>query len=64
MHGMPFRYWFVAIHLFTSTKKSFSAKELQRQSGHKRYKPIWNMLHKLRQIMGKRDELYTMSDVI
>ena len=66
MHGskLPFRYWFIAIHLLTSTKKSFSAAELQRQLGHKRYEPIWNMLHKLRQIMGKRDELYTLSDVI
>jgi DNA-directed RNA polymerase subunit RPC12/RpoP len=29
MHGsqLPFRYWFVAIHLLTSTKKSFSASE-------------------------------------
>ena len=66
MHGskLPFRYWFIAIHLLTSTKKSFSAKELQRQLGHKRYEPIWNMLHKLRQTMGKRDELYTLSGVI
>jgi Zn ribbon nucleic-acid-binding protein len=39
MHGsqLPFRYWFIAIHLLTSTKKSFSAAELQRQLGHKRY---------------------------
>jgi transposase-like protein/DNA-directed RNA polymerase subunit RPC12/RpoP len=66
MHGskLPFRYWFIAIHLLTSTKKSFSAKELQRQLGHKRYEPVWNMLHKLRQIMGKRDELYRLSDTI
>ena len=36
MHGsqLPFHYWFVAIHLLTSTKKSFSASELQRQLGH------------------------------
>ena len=66
MHGskLSFRYWFIAIHLLTSTRKSFFAAELQRQLGHKRYEPIWNMLHKLRQIMGKRDELYTLSDVI
>ncbi|NDV46198.1 IS1595 family transposase [Paludibacter sp. 221] len=66
MHGsqLPFRYWFIAIHLLTSTKKSFSAAELQRQLGHKRYAPIWELLHKLRLIMGKRDELYTLSDVI
>jgi len=32
MHGsqLPYRYWFIAIHLLTSTKKSFSASELQR----------------------------------
>jgi transposase-like protein len=66
MHGsqLPFRYWFIAIHLLTSTRKSFSAMELQRQLGHKRYEPIWNMLHKLRQIMGKRDEQYSLTEVI
>jgi hypothetical protein len=32
MHGskLAFRYWFIAIHLLTSTRKSFSASELQR----------------------------------
>ena len=66
MHGsnLPFRYWFVAIHLLTSTKKSFSAAELQRQLGHKRYEPIWYLLHKLRSVMGKRDEQYELSGVI
>jgi hypothetical protein len=66
MHGsnLPFRYWFVAIHLLTSTKKSFSASELQRQLGHKRYEPIWYLLHKLRSAMGKRDEQYQLSGVI
>ena len=52
---LPFRYWFVTMHLLTATKKSFSAKEIQRQLGHKRYHPIWHMVHKLRQSMGKRD---------
>ncbi|MBA3901860.1 MAG: IS1595 family transposase [Bacteroidetes bacterium] len=66
MHGsqMPFRYWFIAIHLLTSTKKSFSALELQRQLGHRFYEPIWEMLHKLRQVMGKRDGEYELSEVI
>lgn len=66
LHGsqLPFRYWFIAIHLLTSTKKSFSALELQRQLGHKRYEPIWGMLHKLRAVMGKRDEQYSLSGVI
>ena len=25
---LPFRYWFIAMHLLTSTKKTFSAKEI------------------------------------
>ena len=58
---LPFRYWFMAMHLLTSTKKSFSAKELQRQLGHKRYHPIWHMLHKLREAMGKRDGAYVLA---
>ncbi len=66
MHGSqhPFRYWFIAIHLLTSTKKSFSASELQRQLGHSTYNPIWAMLHKLRLAMGKRDAEYTLKSVV
>jgi hypothetical protein len=66
MHGsqLPFRYWFVAIHLLTSTKKSFSARELQRQLGHKFYEPIWALLHKLRSAMGNRDSQYELSGMI
>jgi hypothetical protein len=61
---LPFRYWFVAIHLLTSTKKSFSAKELQRQLGHSTYNPIWAMLHKLREAIGERDARYQLSEVV
>lgn len=62
MHGsqLPFRYWFIAIHLLTSTKKSFSSSELPRQLGHKYYEPIWAMVHKLRLAMGNRDEHYSL----
>ena len=31
---LPYRYWFIAIHLFTSMINSFSAPELQQQLGH------------------------------
>jgi len=58
---LPYRYWFLAMHLLTSTKKSFSAKELQRQLGHKRYQPVWHMAHKLREAMGKRDGEYVLA---
>jgi hypothetical protein len=61
---LPFRYWFIAMHLLTSTKKSFSAKEIQRQLGHKRYQPIWHMVHKLRSSMGKRDGEYILAGQI
>jgi transposase-like protein/Zn ribbon nucleic-acid-binding protein len=66
MHGsqLPFRYWFIAIHLLTGTKKSFSALELQRQLGHKYYEPIWAMVHKLRMMMGKRDGEYSLSGAL
>lgn len=66
MHGsqLPFRYWFVAIHLLTCTKKSFSASELQRQLGHSTYNPIWAMLHKLRRVMGIRDSRYQLEQII
>jgi hypothetical protein len=61
---LPYLYWFVAMHLLTSTKKSFSALELQRQLGHKYYEPIWAMLHKLRAVMGKRDNRYQLDQII
>lgn len=66
MHAsnLPFRYWFIAMHLLTSTKKSFSALELQRQIGHKNYEPIWYMLQKLRKTMGLRDRQYKLNDVV
>jgi len=65
MHGsqLPFRYWFIAIHLLTSIKKSFSASEIQRQLGRKYYEPVWAMVHKLRQVMRIRDEKYTLSGI-
>ena len=58
---LPFRYWFVAMHLLTCTKKSFSIEELRRQLGHKRYQPIWEMVNKLGDVMGKRDNEYQLS---
>jgi len=57
--NLPVRYWFIAMHLISSTKKPFSALELQKQLGPERfrdYEPIWYMLHKLRAAMGKRNE--------
>jgi len=50
----PFRYWIAVMFLLASTKKSFSTEEHRRQLAHKRYQPIWKMVCKLRDVMGKR----------
>lgn len=57
---LPLLYWFFTIHLLSSTKKSFSALEIQCQLGHKFYEPIWLMVHKIREAMGKRDDKYLL----
>lgn len=59
---LPYQYWFIAFHLMTSTKKTISALEMQRQLGHDYYECIWAMMHKIRLVMGKRDDLYKLSD--
>ena len=66
MHSskLPYLYWYATMHLMTSTKKGFSAKELQRQLGHNRYEPIWAMMHKIRVAMGERDERYQLTGTI
>jgi len=50
--------------MLTSTKKSFSALEIQRQLGHLYYEPIWYMLDKIRYAMGKRDDNYRLCNEI
>ena len=46
--------------LMSVTKKGFSAKEIQKQLGLKRYEPVWTMVHKLRKVMGNRDFRYSL----
>lgn len=57
---IPLLTWFMVIHLMTSTKKGFSALEMQRQIGMKRYEPVWYMMQKIRNAMGKRDSKYML----
>ena len=45
---LPFQYWFICLHLMTGTKKDISAHQMKRELGHKRYEPIWAMMHKIR----------------
>ena len=62
--NLSFLVWYKAMFLMSATKKGFSAKEMQRQLGLKRYEPVWAMMHKLRKAMGKRDERYTLEGMI
>ena len=61
---LPYMYWYIAMHLMTSTKKGFSAHELKRQLGHKRYEPIWAMMHKIRESMGLADAKFILKDSV
>lgn len=62
--NLSFLVWYRAMFLMSTTKKGFSAKEIQRQLGLKRYEPVWAMVHKLRKAMGKRDDRYTLEGMI
>ncbi len=61
---LPYYYWYFGMMMLTSTKKSFSALEIQRQLGHPYYEPIWYMLHKIRHSMGRRDDNYLLGNQV
>ena len=56
--------WFTAFLLMSATKKGFSCLEFQRQLGLKRYETAFNLMHKIRVIMGKRDDLYLLKGMV
>lgn len=62
--NLPFLIWYKTMFLMSVTKKGFSAKEIQKQLGLKRYEPVWNMVHKIRRAMGNRDAKYTLEGLI
>jgi transposase-like protein len=62
--NLSFLIWYKTMFLMSVTKKGFSAKEIQKQLGLKRYEPVWCMTHKLRKAMGKRDARYTLEGMI
>ena len=61
---LPLYAWFFTAHLMTSFKQVLSAKEIQHQLEMKEYPPVWLMMMKLRDIMGKRDATYKLSDQV
>lgn len=62
--NLPFRKWYLAMAFMSFSKKGLSAKELQRQLNHARYRTVWSMMHKIREAMGKRDSLYSLEGMI
>jgi transposase-like protein len=62
--NLSFRVWYLAILFMTATKKGISACEMQRQLGYKRYKTVWSLMHRIRILMGKRDDLYPLTGMI
>ena len=62
--NLSVRIWMMAITFISATKKGFSAAELQRQLGMKRYEPVFRLYHKLRVVMGKRDDRYRLEDMV
>lgn len=61
---ISFHKFYLCMSLMTMTKKGFSAKEMQRQLSHKRYRTIWVLMHRLRDAMGQREDLYKLSGAI
>ena len=62
--NLPLRKWYLAMAFMSFSKKGISAKELQRQLGHARYRTVWSMMHRIRVAMGKRDNLYQLEGMI
>ncbi len=62
--NLPIRIWMMTITFITATKKGFSASELQKQLGMKHYEPVFRMYHKLRAVMGQRDDRYRLEDMV
>ncbi len=67
LHGskMPLSTWFWAAYLVTTHTPGFSALQLQRQLGLKRYETAWAMLQKLRRAMVRpeRDRIWGKVEV-
>ncbi len=62
--NLNYKVWLWSLYFVTLTKKGFSALELQRLVGHRRYEPIWGLMQKIRVAMGHRDEKYTLDGFI
>jgi len=62
--NLPLRTWYLAMAFMSFSKKGISAKELQRQLNHPRYRTVWTLMHRIRKAMGERDSLYNLEGMI
>lgn len=61
---LPVRVWYQCMMLMMMTKKAISAHEMRRQLGMKNYRPVWQMMHKIRDAMGQRDDRYGLQGMV
>lgn len=62
--NLSLRKWLMAITFISATKQGFTALELKRQMGFSRYQTVLDLYHKIRVIMGKRDDEYKLEDMV
>ena len=62
--NLSFIIWYLAILFMTATKKGISACEMQSQLEYKRCMTVWSLMHRIRTLMGKRDDLYSLTGMI
>lgn len=62
--NLPLQTWFTAFLLMSATIKGFSYFVFQRQLGFKRYAAAFNLIHKIKTVMGKRNDLYLLTGMV
>lgn len=61
---LPFMTWYVAMAFMSCTKKGLSAMELYQQLGEHTYDSVWGLMHRIRDAMGKRDDMYRLEGMV
>jgi hypothetical protein len=62
--NLTLRKWLIALTFISPTKQGFTALELQRQLGFTRYQTVFDLYHKIRVIMSKRDNDSKLEDMV
>lgn len=52
---LSFCKWYQCMNLLARFKDGVSAKQMQRELGHSRYRTVWYMLQRIRAVMGKEE---------